>query len=224
VLRPVSTVRFVLMYGIDGSLGEGMASKVLPGIVAVGLLGLVVGCRESEPAGKKGAEALPSEEAAAGSPVAVRVADRTEVEQAIAKHRGQVVLVDFWATWCPPCKELFPHTVALHKRLAGEGLIVMSVSLDDPSMESAVREFLQAHGATFENFISRHGASPESTQAFGIKNDTLPFFKLYDRNGRLQKTLGGGTRVEAEEIERAVEELLHQESSAAATTKPPSAR
>lgn len=192
--------------------------KALPGIVAVALLGLVVGCRESEPVGKK---ALPGDEAAAGPPVTVRVADGPEVEQAIGKHRGQVVLVDFWATWCPPCKELFPHTVALHKRRAGQGLVVMSVSLDDPSMESAVREFLQAHGATFENFISRHGASPESTQAFGIENDTLPFFKLYDRNGKLQTTLGGGTRVEAEDVDRAVEELLSQKSSAAAATKSP---
>lgn len=189
---------------------------VFAGLLAVVLLSFVVGCQDSAPVGKNGADGRSGEETESGAPVTVRVADETEVDQAIAKHRGQVVLVDFWATWCQPCKELLPHTVELHKRLADEGLAVVSVSLDDPAMESQILDFLQAQGATFDNFISRYGASAESTKAFQIKNDTLPFFKLYDRSGKLQKTLGGGEAVDTEEVERAVEELLHQKPAAAA--------
>jgi thiol-disulfide isomerase/thioredoxin len=176
-------------------------------LMAVVVVGAVLGCRELE-TGRR-------EEPAPKAEVAVRVADEGEVERAIASHRGKVVLVDFWATWCQPCKELLPHTVALHKRLAEKGLAVVTVSLDDPAMQAEVVEYLQAQGATTENFISRHGASGESTQAFGIENDTLPFFKLYDRSGKLQKTLGGGESVNAKDVDQAVEDLLRQDANKA---------
>jgi len=141
-------------------------------------------------------------------PVAVRTADEAELARTLRQHRGEVVLVDFWATWCPGCLDLFPHTVELHKRFASRGLAVISVSFDDPEDDQAsVLDFLTSQGAHFENFISRHGAGPKSAEAFEIENGTLPHFKLYDRKGVLRKTFGEEP-FEVEEIDRAVEELL----------------
>jgi len=168
--------------------------------VAAALAGLVIGCEHSRK--------LPPVR-----PVTVSEANAREVQQAIEGHRGQVVLVDFWATWCLPCKELFPHTVALHKRWADQGLAVISVSLDDATLKPQVLQFLQAQGATFDNFISRYETAAESTQSFEIENDTLPCLKLYDRSGQLQTTLGGGEPVEPEAVDQAVEELLRRRRS-----------
>ena len=144
----------------------------------------------------------------APAPVAVRTADETELARSVRQHRGKVVLVDFWATWCPGCLDLFPHTVGLHKQFASRGLAVISVSFDDPEEDrTSVLDFLTSQGANFENFISRHGAGPKSAEAFEIENGTLPHFKLYDRKGILRKTFGDEV-FEAEDIDRAVEELL----------------
>ena len=58
--------------------------------------------------------------------------DRAGYDAAIAKHRGKVVLVDFWATWCLPCVEQLPHTLELGQQMADRGLAVVTVSCDEP--------------------------------------------------------------------------------------------
>ncbi|MGD0896482.1 MAG: TlpA disulfide reductase family protein [Thermoguttaceae bacterium] len=130
--------------------------------------------------------------------------DRPGLERLVAEHRGRVVLVDFWATWCPPCQALFPHTVELARRYAGRGLAVVTVSLDAPRDEGAVRRFLADHQATAtENFIAREGAAAE----FEIKGGFIPCVKIYDRQGQLWTTVTGAY---PDKIDRAVEELLEE--------------
>jgi len=143
--------------------------------------------------------------------VTVRVIDENQFADELRQHRGKVVLVDFWASWCLPCKKLFPHAVELHKRFAGRGLVVISVNLDDPQSESATLEFLAKQQATFDNFISRHGAGPKSAQLFDIDDGALPHLRLYDRRGRLRhKFAESATPPVADRIDQAVEELLDE--------------
>ncbi len=140
-------------------------------------------------------------------PPALRIIDKTGFADVLAKHRGQVVLVDFWATWCGPCREFFPHTVELHRRLADRGLVVISMSVDDPEDEDAARKFLTDQRATFENYLSQYGTGSESFEAFELSG--VPHLKLYDREGRLQKSFPApGQPVDPGEVDRAVEELL----------------
>ena len=129
----------------------------------------------------------------------------------MAANRGRVVLVDCWATWCGPCKEQFPHTVELHRKLAAQGLVVVSLSCNDAEDTDAVRTFLRSQRATFDNLLARHGSGEETFSAFGIKTGALPYYLLYDRRGKLREELGSGTRTEGlkpAELERAVETLL----------------
>ena len=142
-------------------------------------------------------------------PVKLEVIDEAAFTKVLEGHRGKVVLVDFWATWCKPCMELFPHTVQLHRRLADRGLAVVSVSFDDPDEDRAAAfEFLTRQGAAFQNFISAYGAGTRSVEAFKLEGP-LPQVKLYDRLGKLRKTLGGKSgEVDPQELDRAVEELL----------------
>ncbi|MFZ1935778.1 MAG: TlpA disulfide reductase family protein [Thermoguttaceae bacterium] len=141
--------------------------------------------------------------------VALATVDSRALAEAIARCRGKVVLVEFWATWCAPCVKLFPHTVELHRRLADRGLVVISVSMDDTENQTAVLRFLRGRGARFENFISQYGLGSEGFDAFDINDGALPHLKLYDRDGRLWKTFASGSRPLApEEIVLAVDELL----------------
>jgi thiol-disulfide isomerase/thioredoxin len=143
--------------------------------------------------------------------IALATVDSRGLADAVARHRGKVVLVEFWATWCVPCVKLFPHTVVLQRRAADRGLAVIAVSMDDTDNQEAVLRFLRGHEATFENFISRYGVGSEGFEAFDISDGALPHLKLYDRNGRLQKTfVSGGESLAAEEIDSAVDVLLKQ--------------
>jgi len=137
--------------------------------------------------------------------ITLREADAKQFAATLAKYRGKVVLVDYWATWCDPCKKLLPHTVALYRELAGQGLEVITVSFDDAEEEPAARKFLADQGANFENLRAQTGASSRSAAVFDI-DGTLPFMRLYDRSGKIHKQFFAP--IKPEEVERAVKELL----------------
>jgi len=73
-----------------------------------------------------------------------------------ANKKAKLTIVDAWATWCGPCKENFPHVVEMHKKYADKGLVVISLSFDDPTKPKQVAEataFLKAQKAVFTNFL-----------------------------------------------------------------------
>ena len=120
--------------------------------------------------------------------VTVQVVDRAGFDSVLAKHKGKVVLVDYWATWCAPCRKKFPHTVALANELKAAGLVVIGVSMDDEDAHEEVAKFLGEQQAPFDNLRSKSGASDESFEAFEVPGGTLPCLRLFDREGQVVKT------------------------------------
>lgn len=116
--------------------------------------------------------------------------DQSTYENLLAQYHGQVILVDFWATWCAPCVQQFPHTVSLSLSHIDEGLAVISVSMNEPEEQAAVLSFLTKQGATFDNLITPYGAGAQFLEAFDLRGD-IPFYKLYDRQGALRYTFSG---------------------------------
>lgn len=116
-----------------------------------------------------------------------------------ATFKGKVVVVDFWATWCPPCVAEVPGYVALHKKLSGEGLVIVGFSLDAGS--EVVKKFMAANGITYPVAV----VDEAMVAAFG--NFTgIPTTFVIDREGKLRFKKTGGAPIE--DLERTVKTLL----------------
>ena len=136
-------------------------------------------------------------------------ADAKALNELVAAHRGKVVLVDYWATWCLPCVENFPHTVELAKQHKDRGLATIAVSFDLFEDETKVRDFLAKLGADFDNLISSHNSvGQQAWQDFDI--GPLPEYRLYDRKGKLKHKWESG--VNKDELDQKIAELLAEES------------
>jgi thiol-disulfide isomerase/thioredoxin len=119
--------------------------------------------------------------------VAVQVVKYDGLSALIKQQRGKVVVVDFWADFCIPCKREFPKLVALHNQQAKAGLVAVSVSLDDLGEDGAkdkVLKFLQKQQATLTNVILDE--KPEVWQA-KLKIDGPPLVMVFNRKGELEQ-------------------------------------
>lgn len=164
----------------------------------------------SKPAGAR-SSAVPAEDAAN---VALRPIAPAELEQLVAQHKGNAVLFDFWATWCVPCVQQYPHTVELSKTHEKD-LVVYTVSFDETDEESlaAVKKFHADKGlGNVVPLLSSDGGSEESYEGFDITGGALPHYKVFDREGQLVATLGGDVDnpPDAEQVDAAVAKAIRR--------------
>jgi len=126
----------------------------------------------------------------------------------LSSLRGQLVLIDFWASWCPPCREENPHLVKLYKKykdtnfVNGKGFTILGISLD--RNEKAWKDAIQKDGLTWPlQVCDLEGArSPIATQ---YKISAIPASFLLDQNGVII-----GTNLRGEVLEVTLEELVDQ--------------
>lgn len=128
----------------------------------------------------------------------------------LAAFRGKVVLLDFWATWCAPCRTEIPHFVDLQNRYRDRGLQVIGISLDDDP--AAVREFYQQLGMNYPVAI---GDAALAERYGGILG--LPVALVIGCDGRIYSHHAGETDVSV--FEREIQPLLAS-PSCRATARP----
>ena len=111
----------------------------------------------------------------------------------MAEERGRVVVVNFWATWCEPCREEFPELIRLHRRYRDRGLTLLSISLDAPKLrETKVREFLEEQSPSFPVFLRTGGDDDDFINGVDpTGSGALPATFVYDRSGRRRQALIG---------------------------------
>lgn len=96
----------------------------------------------------------------------------------LAEQRGKLVFINFWATWCPPCREEMPAMERLWQRYQGDGLVMVAVSLD--ANPKVVPPFVKRHGFTFSVVLD---PTMQVASAYGVR--ALPASFIVDREGNL---------------------------------------
>jgi cytochrome c biogenesis protein CcmG/thiol:disulfide interchange protein DsbE len=171
-----------------------------------------VGCgSEPEPAQTAGGTGTPETSETSHWKATLEPVTYEGWQEELHSLRGQIVVVDMWATWCLPCVERFPHMVELATEYADQGVEFVSLCLDDRDDADAIelaREFLTEQKATFPNYLMDEVV----TQAFE-KLDLLgiPAVFIYGPDGALRYRLTGddpNNQYTDADVDDAIEELL----------------
>lgn len=117
---------------------------------------------------------------------------------------GRVVLLDFWASWCAPCKASFPVFAELQREYQARGLLIVAVSVDEKS--AAYEGFIRRHVPPFTTLHDRRQALVRA-----VKIPAMPTSYLFGRDGRLRSIHAGfHGRTTADELRRQIEALLQE--------------
>ena len=140
--------------------------------------------------------------------------DEAGYRQLLEKYRGKALLVNFWATWCEPCRAEYPMLNDLARQYAPQGLHVVGVSFDDDGEMLLVRRFLARHQPVFPNYRKRPGKQEAFQQAVNPRwNGALPISFFYAADGRQIGHIAGGA--DRATYEAAIHTLLASGSSGA---------
>ena len=119
-----------------------------------------------------------------GSPAKEFTVSDSDHSVSLNQYRGQVVLVNFWATWCPPCVEELPSLMMLQERMKGRGLVVVGVSIDVDG--DAYHRFLKLHNI---NFVTVRDPEQKVASMYGTSG--WPETYIIDRQGVLRRKFVG---------------------------------
>jgi thiol-disulfide isomerase/thioredoxin len=142
----------------------------------------------------------------AGRPAAppLRLKDLGGIEQDLENYRGEVVLVNFWATWCPPCVEEIPSLQRLSDRLAGKRFRVLAVDVGEDA--ATVRAFMSRFEVDFPVLMDPDGTAVRQWHVYAF-----PTSFLIDRSGMVRYSLFGALEWDAPEVVARIEELLRSQ-------------
>lgn len=132
---------------------------------------------------------------------ALTLNDLAEQPVSLSDYLGMVVLVNNWATWCPPCKAEMPTLQAYFQAHAGQGFVVIAIEAGEPVAQ--VRDFVTEFGLTFLVW-----PDPEVKALRAFRNDTLPNSYVIDRSGRVRLAWSGA--ISLENLEKYVTPLLEE--------------
>jgi thiol-disulfide isomerase/thioredoxin len=102
----------------------------------------------------------------------------------LSKMRGKVVLIDFWATWCPPCRGEVPNVVAAYNKYHDKGFEILGISLDQD--KDALLAFTNAHGMVWPQYFDGKGWDNDVSSSFGI--NSIPTMWLIGKDGKIITT------------------------------------
>ncbi len=178
-----------------------MSKSYLAAGVAVGVVAMALGYlfdNSGPQRASRTASVQPGEKRHKAPDFALKDADGKLVH--LSDYRGKVVLLDFWATWCGPCKIEIPWFIDFQRKDQDKGLVVLGVSMDDEGWE-VVKPFVAREKMNYRVLIG----NDETAQLYG-GIDALPTTFLIDREGKIAAVHVG--LADRREFENGIEQLL----------------
>lgn len=157
------------------------------------------GCDRRESTGLAGGSAAPVEQKPAPD---VQVTALSGTSLKLSDLRGKVVMLNFWATWCPPCREEIPSMMKLNGAMSGKPFQMVAVSVDEGG-KPAIEDFFRKSGFMLPTYIDPSGVAGRT---YGITG--VPETFIIDRKGILVKRVIGPMAWDAPEVAAFLEDLL----------------
>ncbi len=159
-----------------------MSRKIIAFVVIAFLfagIGVYVGSKRFAPE--------PVADTAVGALMQTALPDSSGTQRKLSEWQGKVLVVNFWATWCPPCVDEMPELVELQNDVASRNVQVLGIGIDSPSN---IRQFSEKHKITYPLLVAGMEGTELSRQ-FGNQAGGLPFTVLIGKDGTVRKTYIG---------------------------------
>ena len=133
------------------------------------------------------------------------LADMDEEQHSLDDLRGKVILLNFWATWCPPCRREMPSMERLYQKLSGENFTVIAINqMEDPDHVFAYTGQLDVD----PTFTILYDTDSKVSNSFGVKG--LPTTYLIDKQGNIRYRAIGGREFDHPEVEKQIMQLMQE--------------
>lgn len=157
--------------------------------VSIIVLAVLIGCTRSDERST----------VASGEAPNFRLQDLNGRTVQLSDYKGKPVVLDFWATWCQPCRDSIPAIAKLNADYAGKGLVILAISVGGDTAGD-LRAFQKEHGMTYTVLLG----NDEVADQYSVR--TIPMVVVIDKSGKIVKRyLGSGNE---DEIEKTVKQLL----------------
>jgi thiol-disulfide isomerase/thioredoxin len=154
-------------------------------VAAVGLGAGIYFARQAQaPQAPDSGGTLAQDPAVAAALAGLALPDPDGKEQKLAQWRGKVVVVNFWATWCAPCRDEMPEFMKAQAELGSKGLQFVGIAVDQPDK---VREYVKETKLNYPTLVGGFGAM-ELSKSLGNSLMALPFTVVLDRKGNVVLT------------------------------------
>jgi thiol-disulfide isomerase/thioredoxin len=139
--------------------------------------------------------------------IKVEEIDKSKLEKLIKNRKGKVLLLNIWASWCPPCKKEFPDLVKLAEKYKNSKVEIVGLSVDDKDdLQTEVIPFLQKNNANFKIYIQNFKNIEELISFFPKWEGAIPLTVIFDKNGKEKKFIIGMRDFEF--FDKAIQEVL----------------
>ena len=133
--------------------------------------------------------------------------DEVGFQKLVDSHQGKVVLYEFWATWCAPCRAEMPALIRLEAKLRSRGFELVTISADEPEQDAAAEKILKQLAVRGPSYRKQAKNDDNFINSIDKKwSGALPALFLYDKSGRKVRSFIGETEITA--IEAAIRRLI----------------
>jgi len=167
-------------------------------LIMFGMLLTLSACNKTEPVTT--ASSIAKEKSAAPEISVTSITDGSTLK--LSDLKGKVVLLNFWATWCPPCREEMPSMMKLNSAMAGKPFQMVAVSMDEGG-KPAIESFFKESGFNLPTYLDKDGSA---SKVYGLTG--VPESFIIDRQGVLVKKIIGGIPWDSPDVASFLEGLM----------------